>query len=326
VSTGWVAALLSGCYERSFYAHFVSLLLFFSLFLPASFLAGHVQILTDVVLQRPSKFARVQSKKRWIPCPDEQHGCWYSTGDRLPSWVSSRQWIGPRKLQPLRTVWMLSIICFSQMQMPCQMHMLSVMNIHRGTYSVDPFEGCIGDCGVRLCNECPEVSSIPTQSHPDRSSTPDLHLWLITLKIYISQSYELLVNKKTRGWQGAVCSGGLDEDVDNHFQPLSGTWLQESTTLSTGAVMIRFRLSECEEGFKLIRGQINAYTRDKCEECAFGKLALGQAIYAPEHSSRIQECLECQDLTGVLCKGGALGMFYMSRECLKFFFLVSRDV
>jgi len=126
--------------------------------------------------------------------------------------------------------------------------------------------------------------------------------------------------------QGAVCSGGLDDDVENHFQPLSGTWLQESTVLPTGAVMLRFRLSECEEGFKLIRGQINTYTRDKCEECEFGKLALGQAIHAPMHSSRIEECLECQDLIGVLCKGGALGMFYMSTKYMRLSFIVSYDV
>jgi len=68
--------------------------------------------------------------------------------------------------------------------------------------------------------------------------------------------------------------------------------------------MLRFRLSECEEGFKLIRGDTNAYTRDTCEVCEFGKLALGQAVYAPLHESRLDQCIECQDLTGVLCKGG----------------------
>ena len=107
-----------------------------------------------------------------------------------------------------------------------------------------------------------------------------------------------------------MCSGGQDLELDNHFQPLHGTWVQEHTRLPTGGVMLRFRLSECEEGFKLIRGQTNAYTRDKCEECGFGKLALGQAIYAPLHSSRIDHCLECEDLTGVLCKGG-VGVFVL---------------
>jgi len=68
--------------------------------------------------------------------------------------------------------------------------------------------------------------------------------------------------------------------------------------------MLRFRLSECEEGFKLVRGDTNAYTRDTCEVCEFGKLALGQAVYVPLHESRLDQCFECQGLTGILCKGG----------------------
>ena len=50
------------------------------------------------------------------------------------------------------------------------------LDMRRGTYSVNPFEGCIDNCGVRLCNECPEVSSTRTHSHHRRSFTTDLHL------------------------------------------------------------------------------------------------------------------------------------------------------
>jgi hypothetical protein len=41
-------------------------------------------------------------------------------------------------------------------------HLIShfLTNPHRGTYSIDPFEGCLGNCGVRLCNECPEASAL----------------------------------------------------------------------------------------------------------------------------------------------------------------------
>jgi len=52
----------------------------------------------------------------------------------------------------------------------------NVIDIRRGTYSVNPFEGCIDNCGVRLCNECPEVSSTRTRSHHFCSFTPDVYL------------------------------------------------------------------------------------------------------------------------------------------------------
>ena len=50
------------------------------------------------------------------------------------------------------------------------------LDICRGTYSVNPFEGCIDHCGVRLCNECPEVSSTRTHSHHLCLFTTGLHL------------------------------------------------------------------------------------------------------------------------------------------------------
>ena len=132
----------------------------------------------------------------------------------------------------------------------------------RGTYSIDPFEGCSGSCRVRLCNECPE---------------------------------------------GAICSGGQDSHVPNHFQSRDGAqWEIEPTPIHTGGTMMRYRLSECGEGFRLIRGQASSYTQDKCEICEFGRLALGAADYDPIHAShgRLDSCVECKELTGVECQGG----------------------
>ena len=132
----------------------------------------------------------------------------------------------------------------------------------RGTYSIDPFEGCSDSCRVRLCNECPE---------------------------------------------GAICSGGQDSHVANHFESRDGAqWEIEPTPIPTGGTMMRYRLSECGEGFRLIRGQASSYTRDKCEICEFGKLALGAADYDPIHAShgRLDSCVECKELTGVECQGG----------------------
>ena len=132
----------------------------------------------------------------------------------------------------------------------------------RGTYSIDPFEGCSDSCRVRLCNECPE---------------------------------------------GAICSGGQDSHVANHFESRDGAqWEIEPTPIPTGGTMLRYRLSECGEGFRLIRGQASSYTRDKCEICEFGKLALGAAEYDPIHASygRLDSCIECKELTGVECQGG----------------------
>ena len=76
--------------------------------------------------------------------------------------------------------------------------------------------------------------------------------------------------------------------------------------IPTGGTMLRYRLSECGEGFRLIRGQVSSYTRDKCEMCEFGKLALGVADYDPIHASngRLDSCVECKELTGVECQGG----------------------
>ena len=104
--------------------------------------------------------------------------------------------------------------------------------------------------------------------------------------------------------QGAVCSGGLDRDVSNHFRPKSGLWELQTMSVVTGGEMLRYRLSECPEGHTLTRGQGSAYTRDECNVCEFGKLALGPAIYSDTHASRIDTCVECKQLTGVVCRGG----------------------
>ena len=90
----------------------------------------------------------------------------------------------------------------------------------------------------------------------------------------------------------------------NHFQPRHGTWVLEPTQIPSGGEMLRYRLSTCEEGYSLIRGQIDSYTRDKCDMCEVGKLALGQAMYEPVHEQRISSCLDCNQLTGVVCLGG----------------------
>ena len=72
--------------------------------------------------------------------------------------------------------------------------------------------------------------------------------------------------------------------------------------------MLRHGLSECEAGFKLIRGQASSYTRDKCEMCELGKLALGRASFDPVHASygRLDTCVDCKELAGVECQGGVL--------------------
>jgi len=69
--------------------------------------------------------------------------------------------------------------------------------------------------------------------------------------------------------------------------------------------MLRHGLSECEAGFKLIRGQASSYTRDKCEMCELGKLALGRASFDPVHASygRLDTCVDCKELAGVECQG-----------------------
>ena len=136
----------------------------------------------------------------------------------------------------------------------------SCLTCERGTYSIDPFEGCSEACSVRLCNECPE---------------------------------------------GADCSGGQDRTVENHFQPRHGTWTVEPTNVTDGR-MLRYRLSSCDAGYKLIRSEASSYTRDKCEKCEFGKLALSQAFYHPIHAEagRLDTCVECKELVGIECQGG----------------------
>ena len=74
--------------------------------------------------------------------------------------------------------------------------------------------------------------------------------------------------------------------MENHFQSRDGAqWVIEAVPIPTGGTMLRYRLSECEAGFRLIRGQASSYTRDKCEMCEFGKLALGRASFDPLHAS-----------------------------------------
>jgi hypothetical protein len=107
--------------------------------------------------------------------------------------------------------------------------------------------------------------------------------------------------------EGAMCSGGQEELVENHFQSRDGAqWVIEAVPIPTGGAMLRYRLSECEAGFRLIRGQASSYTRDKCEMCEFGKLALGRASFDPLHASygRLDTCVECKELAGVECQGG----------------------
>jgi hypothetical protein len=106
--------------------------------------------------------------------------------------------------------------------------------------------------------------------------------------------------------EGAECSGGQDPVVANHFQPKHGTWMVEPSPVLTGGEMLRYRLTGCPEGYKLIRRQANSYTRDKCEMCEFGKLALGHAVYDPVHAEagRLDTCIECKELVGVECLGG----------------------
>ena len=54
--------------------------------------------------------------------------------------------------------------------------------------------------------------------------------------------------------------------MENHFQSRDGAqWVIEAAPIPTGGTMLRYRLSECEAGFRLIRGQASSYTRDKCE-------------------------------------------------------------
>ena len=105
------------------------------------------------------------------------------------------------------------------------------------------------------------------------------------------------------GMQGATCSGGLDEE-SKHFQPIKGIWDIETTTLQTGGEMLRYRVAECSEGHKLIRGTDSSYTRDQCDACEYGKFALGKAIYDPFHEKRNEQCFDCTEITGLQCKGG----------------------
>lgn len=106
--------------------------------------------------------------------------------------------------------------------------------------------------------------------------------------------------------EGATCSGGLDENVENHFQPKNGVWEVEATALPLGGEMLRYRVSQCQEGYKLLReGSSGSYTRDQCQVCEYGKMALGRAEYDPAHEARIQQCFGCETLTGVVCKGGS---------------------
>lgn len=121
------------------------------------------------------------------------------------------------------------------------------------------------------------------------------------------------------GMQGATCSGGLDEEW-KHFQPIKGVWNIETTTLQTGGEMLRYRVAECTEGHKLIRGKDSSYTRDQCDACEYGKFALGKAIYNPFHEKRNEQCFDCTEITGLQCKGGLHLHVYLcthdsSHEC-----------
>ena len=104
---------------------------------------------------------------------------------------------------------------------------------------------------------------------------------------------------------GATCSGGLDVEM-NHFQPKHGIWEVEPTDLPLGGQMLRMRIRVCQEGYKLLRGSSGSYTRDQCEICEYGKMALGEAVYDPAHKARLEQCFECETLTGVVCQGGML--------------------
>ena len=104
--------------------------------------------------------------------------------------------------------------------------------------------------------------------------------------------------------EGATCSGGLDEDVSNHFRSKHGVWDLEATALPLGGEMLRYRLSQCQQGYKLLRESSGSYTRDHCEVCEYGKMALGRALYDPAHEERVKQCFGCETLTGVVCKGG----------------------